>query len=585
LNEQKKVDELRNQPEQALQKTQKGGVSADEPSGTSQEPLDERSEVIRRQTEKIAQLQQDLDELGRHHQEARQEIKYLESGMEDISSVLESIKGSVGWKLVNKFRRTKMRLLPLGTVRRRLYQRLLTRFAGSSTRVTSRITSLPEGPEDEEWKPPTREFYRARLVALSSPGFLQAGKMGRFNVSVTNLSPHTWPATSNRPDQLGRVILSYRWRDHSGTIVQGQGEATPLPHDLGPQGSANVAMRIFAPFETGVFSLEISLVHGRHGWFDEKGSSALRVPVQVELPNTHFPRLPSCSIVIPVFNRAAFTKSCLLGIERSIDPERLPHEVIVVDNASIDGTEDLLRSWSGSRSNARVLSLGRNFGFARACNEGAQLARGHYLVFLNNDTLPTPGWLEKMIGLAEGDPQIGIVGCKLLYPEGRIQHIGVVFGKNRNPRHLYRGFQADILPAKVCREYQAVTGACLLLRREIFSSVGGMNEIYLNSYEDMDLCLKVRAKGYRIMVCTDSIVYHFEGMSEGRRAHDFRNAALFKARWADQIEVDLDRWHSLDGLQVEADEFEAHEGYEPRQERWIEALWKRVYSCSVPELR
>jgi GT2 family glycosyltransferase len=585
MNEQKKIDELRNQSEQAIQKTQKGGVSADEASGTSQEPLDDRSEVIRRQTEKIAQLQQALDELERRHQEARQEIGYLESGMEDISAVLESTKGSVGWKLVNKFRRTKMLLLPLGTVRRRLYERLVARFRSSSTQGTSQMTSLPEGPDFEEWRPPTSDFYRARLVALSSPGFLQAGKMGTINVNVTNLSPYTWPATSNSPDQLGRVILSYRWRDPSGTIVQGQGEPTPLPDDLGPQSSANVAMRIFAPFETGVFSMEISLVHGQHGWFDEKGSSALRVPVQVELPSTHFPQLPSCSIVIPVFNRAAFTKSCLLGIERSIDSERLPHEVIVVDNASTDGTEDLLKSWSGSRSNARVLSLGRNFGFARACNEGAQLARGHYLVFLNNDTLPTPGWLEKMIGLAEGDPQIGIVGCKLLYPEGRIQHIGVVFGENRNPRHLYRGFQADILPAKVCREYQAVTGACLLLRREIFDSVGGMNETYLNSYEDMDLCLKVRSKGYRIMVCTDSIVYHFEGMSEGRRAHDFRNAALFKARWADHIEVDLARWHSLDGFQEETDEFEAHEGYEPRLERWIEVLWKRVYSCSVPELR
>jgi len=258
--------------------------------------------------------------------------------------------------------------------------------------------------------------------------------------------------------------------------------------------------------------------------------------------------------------------------------------VIVVDNGSTDGTSDLLSSWSGSRSNARVVSLGRNLGFARACNEGARLARGHYLVFLNNDTLPTPGWLEKMLGLAEAEPRVGIIGSKLLYPDGRIQHIGVVFGEDKTPNHIYRGFSSKIRPARISREYQAVSGACLLVRRDLYELVGGMDERYQNSYEDADLCLKIRARGYRVLVCADSVVYHFESMSEGRRIQDFRNSALFKARWEDKIEFDMDRWHDLDQLKRELTDFEPHEGFDPGQVRSLGALWKRIYSCDMPEL-
>src|SRR5262249_54966569 len=144
--------------------------------------------------------------------------------------------------------------------------------------------------------------------------------------------------------------------------------------------------------------------------------------------------------------------------------------------------------------------------FARACNQGARLARGQYVVLLNNDTLPTPGWLEKMVRLAANEAQVGIVGSKLLYPNGRIQHIGVVFDENKNPRHVYRGFSPNIPPARISREYQAVTGACLLVARKLYQAVDGMDESYRNSYEETDLCMKVRARGYRVLVCADSVV-------------------------------------------------------------------------------
>jgi len=293
--------------------------------------------------------------------------------------------------------------------------------------------------------------------------------------------------------------------------------------------------------------------------------------------------VPYCSIIIPVRNRSLFTKACLLAIEKSVPAEKLPHEVIVVDDGSTDDTPMLLSAWCLSRVNARVLRMRQNSGFARACNEGARVARGRYIVLLNNDTLPTPGWLEKMLELAAGEPQVGIVGSKLLFPDGRIQHIGVAFDEGKNPGHIYRGFPSDIEPAKLSREYQAVTGACLLVDRDLFWSVGGLDEAYENSYEDVDLCLKLRARGCRILVCADSTLYHFESMSENRHVHDFRNRALLKTRWGNNILCDMKGWYTQDGLPEESTQFETQRPYSSEQESCLKDLWRKVYRGPFPE--
>ena len=284
---------------------------------------------------------------------------------------------------------------------------------------------------------------------------------------------------------------------------------------------------------------------------------------------------PCCSIVIPVRNRSIFTKACLLAVERSVSPEKLPYEVIVVDDGSTDDTPALLNSWCLSRKNARVLRRAKNSGFSCACNEGARIARGRHLLFLNNDTLPTPGWLEKMLELATAEPRVGVVGSKLLFPHGRIQHIGVAFDEDKNPSHIYRGYPPDIRPAKVSREYQAVTGACLLINRELFWSVGGLDEAFRNSYEDIDLCLKVHALGYRILVCADSTIYHFESISENRQAHEFRNRALLKVRWGQLVVSDIQHWYAVDGITRVSP---AYDTWYRKPERSLKRLWSKVYS-------
>jgi hypothetical protein len=111
-----------------------------------------------------------------------------------------------------------------------------------------------------------------------------------------------------------------------------------------------------------------------------------------------------------------------------------------------------------------------------------------------------------------------------------------------------------------------------------------MDENYENSFEETDFCLKLRARGYRVLVCADSLVYHFESISEGRRACDFRNIALFKARWENHIEPDVNRWYALDKLQGEQSEFETNESYDPRQEDWLKDLWNQVYAEAFPNI-
>src|SRR5262245_5461843 len=138
------------------------------------------------------------------------------------------------------------------------------------------------------------------------------------------------------------------------------------------------------------------------------------------------------TVIIPVFNQASLTAQCLqtiLGRETC--------EVIVVDDASTDATPKTLADF-GDR--ITVVKHRANSGFASSCNDGAAAASGNYLVFLNNDTIPQPGWLELLVQYADDHPEAAVVGARLLYPNETIQHAGVVICQDHYPRHIYTGF-------------------------------------------------------------------------------------------------------------------------------------------------
>jgi GT2 family glycosyltransferase len=248
------------------------------------------------------------------------------------------------------------------------------------------------------------------------------------------------------------------------------------------------------------------------------------------------------SVIVPVHGKAALTRRCLEALLAELPAGC---EVVVVDDASTDATPQLLGEY-GER--IRVVSLGENKGFAGACNAGAAAARGAALVFLNNDTEPRPGWLEALLAYADRHPAAAVVGAKLVFPTGVVQHAGVVFGQDGYPHNLYTGLPEDRAEVNRSRRLQAVTGACMLVRREDFVALGGFDRGYLNSLEDVDLCLRVGAGGGEVHYCHEAVVAHLESASRGRDARFERSVALYRERWRETVRRDDLEVYAEDGL-------------------------------------
>ncbi|MBI4002743.1 MAG: glycosyltransferase [Nitrospira defluvii] len=235
-----------------------------------------------------------------------------------------------------------------------------------------------------------------------------------------------------------------------------------------------------------------------------------------------------CSIIIPVWNNADLTQQCLTALAGVTDG--VTFEVVVVDNGSTDGVQNFLQTLGGD---VQVIRNQENLGFAKACNQGARAARGEYLVFLNNDTIPLQGWLTALIEEVRTHSDVAVVGSKLLYEDGTIQHAGVAFSREWfMPYHIYRGVDAHAACVSRRRELDCVTAACMLVRREVFEQVGGFDEGYRNGFEDVDLCLKIREQKWKIVYQPQSVLYHLESRTPGRKAHDSDNSRRLHERWA-----------------------------------------------------
>jgi GT2 family glycosyltransferase/tetratricopeptide (TPR) repeat protein len=264
------------------------------------------------------------------------------------------------------------------------------------------------------------------------------------------------------------------------------------------------------------------------------------------LQETSLSASPQVSIIIPLFNKMDYTRHCLEALTLNTD-ESLNFEVILVDNASTDGTADYLLTLSGDIT---TITNKKNFGFAKAINQAAKLATGRYLVFLNNDTIPHPEWLPALIRGVERD-NADIVGAKLVYPNGRIQHAGVTFDEESIGYHIYRKLPADLPAANKKRFMQCVTAACMLVKREIFTELNGFDEAYVNGFEDVDFCLRAGERGRIILYTPESVLIHFEETSEGRKDHDDKNMRRYLARWEGKVRCDDNDFYRIDGYRKE----------------------------------
>ena len=265
-------------------------------------------------------------------------------------------------------------------------------------------------------------------------------------------------------------------------------------------------------------------------------ASRLVFPAGDGLPVLPVPERPRASIVVPVYNQLELTLGCLHALAASGDATAF--EVIVVDDCSGDDSPRVLPEISGLRYHRNA----ENLGFIGACNAGAALARGEFIVFLNNDTTVQPGWLDALLDTFARFPDTGLAGSRLVYPDGRLQEAGGVifrdgscwsYGRFEDPDHPRYGH---------VREADYCSGAALAIPRRLFDELGGFDRHYAPAYyEDTDLAMRVRRAGLKVRYQPASLVVHHEGASAGTdlgagmKAHQRHNREKFLARWRETL--------------------------------------------------
>lgn len=245
---------------------------------------------------------------------------------------------------------------------------------------------------------------------------------------------------------------------------------------------------------------------------------------------------PLATIVIPVYNHCLHTLACLRAL--AAHPPAAACEILVIDDGSSDQTGQWMPQIAGLRYHLRE----RNGGFIAACNDGLRLALGDYVVLLNNDTIPQPGWLDALLDTFEQVPDAGMAGSQLLYPDGRLQESGGVVFADGSCWSYGRFESAEDPRYASLRDSDYCSGAALAIPRALFQSLGGLDVRYMPAYyEDTDLAFKVRAAGKRVLVQPASRVIHDEGTSNGTdpgsgiKAYQVRNQQVFADKWQAQL--------------------------------------------------
>ena len=254
---------------------------------------------------------------------------------------------------------------------------------------------------------------------------------------------------------------------------------------------------------------------------------------------------PSVSIIIPVFNNWGFTYKCLLSVAKYTSGS---YEIIVVNNNSTDATSQLLSDMKG----IRVITNESNEVFVNACNQAADIARGDYLLLLNNDTEVTPGWLEAMLA-PFSETNTGVVGAKLVYPDGTLQEAGSIIWRDGTGCNYGHGDDPDLPQYSYRRVVDYCSGACLMIARKLWDKIGGLDQRYAPAYyEDTDLCFAARALGYSVIYQPEALVVHYGGASAGKETSSgykrFQeiNRHKFVEKWTKVL--DQDHVFSSEGL-------------------------------------
>lgn len=256
---------------------------------------------------------------------------------------------------------------------------------------------------------------------------------------------------------------------------------------------------------------------------------------------------PLVTVVIPVHDQYHFTARCL-KVLAAVETE-VPFEVVLVDDRSTDGTPDRLAGVEG----LRVVPNRGPGGFVHACNSGAAEARGRYVLFLNNDTEVEDRWLDYLVGTFDTFPDVGAVGAKLIFPDGRLQEAGGIVWRDGSAWNYGRFMKPDHPRFSYARQVDYCSAACLMVERSLFEQLGGFDTRFAPGYyEDTDLAFRVREAGYAVYYQPAARVIHYEGATAGRstasgmKRYQVEHHEIFLARWRSVLDG-----HRMSGLRPE----------------------------------
>ncbi len=250
---------------------------------------------------------------------------------------------------------------------------------------------------------------------------------------------------------------------------------------------------------------------------------------KLRLPDTNSPQI---SIIIPTYNTTAMTYNCIASVILSTSSDN--YEVIVID----DDPNDRSTVLEDSVENLRFIKNQKNLGFLNSCNKASNYAKGDFIVLLNSDTEVTCGWLENLKYVFECFDGVGLVGSKLVYPDGQLQEAGGIVWGNGKPWNVGNGMNPDDPQFCYTRQVDYLSAAAVMIKKAVWNSIGKFSEEFLPAYyEDTDLAFKVREAGYRTFLCADSVVIHYEGKSNGTdtsqgvKSYQSLNAPKFRSKW------------------------------------------------------
>lgn len=255
------------------------------------------------------------------------------------------------------------------------------------------------------------------------------------------------------------------------------------------------------------------------------------------------------SVIIPVLNLPDLTRDCVNAIHAH--SAETDYEIVLVDNGCAPDTAAVLADLA-RHPRVRLVSNYENYMFSLGNNLGMAESTGEYLVLLNNDTRVSPGWLAPLIAPLRDDPDTGMTGPKLLYPDGTVQAAGLVFSdRSVIPYHIYRGMPGDAPCVNKRRNFQALTAACAAMRAADYIALGGLDPVYVNGCEDLDLCFKVaRRLKKALLYVPESVVVHLESKTPGRAKGIRHNRMTFLEAWGGAVRPDDQMFYAEDGFRV-----------------------------------